>query len=782
MRSNFTPKRLALLGALLGSSLLASAQTKARSAALAPSCFTQLSTQSFNRLGSATGSGNCTQLTPNQSELLGTAWHQTPLDLTKPFDLTFTVTQSGGADGMMFILQNDGNNVATNALGGELGYYNTYAPHNLFQQSLAIEFDIYNNGSTEADQNNSHIALVKNRSYTPVKGPFNISPLLGNGAASTVRLTWDPAITAFSMYRNGSLLFTHTEDIRNTIFGGNPTVYFGFTGATGGISATQSFCAVSLTVGQKLASIAYANAPYCVSTGVVTPTITGLQGGTFSSTPGLAIDPATGAIDLAASQSGNYVVTYSVSNGQCVDHSTFTLGVRPSSAFVTPIGNRQFCAGTLSSEIAFPGSGSLTYAWTNNNTNIGLAASGTGAIPSFMPQAIDDTTVSALIGVQASGGTGCSFKKEVFRISVNPTPVITGPNVQIFECAGSTTSPVVFQSNLPGTTFTWTNSSTTNGLAASGTGNLPAFKAVNELDYMDYATITVTPSLGGCSGAPLSGYAYISPAAGTISYGASSFCRTGTATVTRTASNNGSFYSYPGGLSLNSATGTVNLAASQPGTYTVEYYLNAYDYYCDGYASTTITIRPQAAVDAPNNPVYCSGTATQPIVFTGSASSYTWTNDNPSIGLALSGTGNIPSFNTVNNGATAQYANIRVTPIGTGGSCPGKTRLFRITVNPCGPVTIHGDTEGDGNTARIAPAMTLSPNPAQGNVRLQYSGAATQLTVQVLDASGVPVLSPISFSGNNVTIGTALLRPGSYQVVLTDRRTGAQSRRTLVKL
>jgi gliding motility-associated-like protein len=52
----------------------------------------------------------------------------------------------------------------------------------------------------------------------------------------------------------------------------------------------------------------------------------------------------------------------------------------------------------------------------------------------------------------------------------------------------------------PGATMTWTNSNTAIGLAASGTGNVPAFTAVNLGTQPITATITVTPRINGCVG------------------------------------------------------------------------------------------------------------------------------------------------------------------------------------------------------------------------------------------------------------------------------------------
>ncbi|MDR1259699.1 MAG: hypothetical protein LBK65_10580, partial [Tannerellaceae bacterium] len=59
-------------------------------------------------------------------------------------------------------------------------------------------------------------------------------------------------------------------------------------------------------------------------------------------------------------------------------------------------------------------------------------------------------------------------------------------------------------------------------------------------------------------------------------------------------------------------------------------------------------------------------------------------NSNTSIGLAASGTGNLPQFTA----AQAGQATITVTPVYNG--CDGTPRTFTITINPCSvPVNPH---------------------------------------------------------------------------------------------
>jgi hypothetical protein len=57
--------------------------------------------------------------------------------------------------------------------------------------------------------------------------------------------------------------------------------------------------------------------------GTTTLTTTGAVGGTFSALPaGLVIDPATGAIDLAASAPNTYTITYSFGTAPCTGTAT----------------------------------------------------------------------------------------------------------------------------------------------------------------------------------------------------------------------------------------------------------------------------------------------------------------------------------------------------------------------------------------------------------------------------------------------------------------------------
>ncbi|MBQ4803323.1 hypothetical protein J8L88_10730, partial [Aquimarina sp. MMG015] len=95
----------------------------------------------------------------------------------------------------------------------------------------------------------------------------------------------------------------------------------------GGCVTPGSCGSVSVTVNnQDDASFSYSASAYCASDADPTPTITGLTGGTFSSTAGLSINTSTGQIDVSASSPNTYTVTYTTA-GTCPNSSNASVTI-----------------------------------------------------------------------------------------------------------------------------------------------------------------------------------------------------------------------------------------------------------------------------------------------------------------------------------------------------------------------------------------------------------------------------------------------------------------------
>ena len=82
--------------------------------------------------------------------------------------------------------------------------------------------------------------------------------------------------------------------------------------AAGGCAAQTATTSVTITT-LPAATISYAGTPFCSSlVGAQSVTQTGTAGGTYSSTAGLTINAATGAITPSSSTAGTYTVTYTM--------------------------------------------------------------------------------------------------------------------------------------------------------------------------------------------------------------------------------------------------------------------------------------------------------------------------------------------------------------------------------------------------------------------------------------------------------------------------------------
>ena len=200
---------------------------------------TSLPAQTFVTNGSASNlGGGCYQLTPNTGGQAGSIFSTTPIDLTQPFAIDvrmyFGDKDANGADGIVFIFATS--NTALGVGGGGLGYQN-------ITPSIAIEYDDYQNGW--GDPAADHMAVISNGNLdhnapTNLVGPIVLANI-EDDEEHCFSMLWDPVTFTLAATLDGDAIF-YTGDIVNSIFAGNPVVYYGFSSGTGSLSNFHRVC------------------------------------------------------------------------------------------------------------------------------------------------------------------------------------------------------------------------------------------------------------------------------------------------------------------------------------------------------------------------------------------------------------------------------------------------------------------------------------------------------------------------------------------------------------
>lgn len=186
---------------------------------------------------------NCYTLTPDEYTRSGSIWNINKISLNQPFDYNFNVflgCDDAGADGIVFVLQPISTSVGTT--GGGLGYENV-------SPSIGVAIDTWQNQENN-DPHFDHVAIHRNGNINhtsadnlagPVRALEN-SDNIEDCRWHTFRIQWDPASTTIRAYIDGSLRVSATLDLVGEVFNGDPMVFWGFTGSTGGAKNHQRVC------------------------------------------------------------------------------------------------------------------------------------------------------------------------------------------------------------------------------------------------------------------------------------------------------------------------------------------------------------------------------------------------------------------------------------------------------------------------------------------------------------------------------------------------------------
>ena len=171
------------------------------------------------------------------------------------------------------------------------------------------------------------------------------------------------------------------------------------------------------------ATISYPASPYCQGSGLAAVSRSGSAGGVYSSTPGLVINATTGEINLNASISGTYTVTYFIAAaGGCVSFSTTAsitinqVSVAATSATATP---SSFCGPTNVTLRTVGGTLAPGASWVWYSGSCGGTRVGSGATLS-----LTGVSTSTTYFVRAEGGTCSNSACVSTSVTINTIPTI----------------------------------------------------------------------------------------------------------------------------------------------------------------------------------------------------------------------------------------------------------------------------------------------------------------------------------------------------------------------
>jgi len=363
----------------------------------------------------------------------------------------------------------------------------------------------------------------------------------------------------------------------------NATKTYTFTPAGGGGCGSSPTTTMTVTVNPK-ATPSFTNpGPVCSGASLVLPT---------TSTNGI-----TGTWSPAINNTATTTYTFTPSSNECANAAQMTVVVdnQITPSFSIP---SSVCSGT-----------NITLPVTSDNNVTGV----------WSPAAFDNTQSGTYTFTPNSGSGSCQVTPVTLNITVNPTPDVIAQGEGI--CTGETTN-IPLASSVNGTTFSWTYTSTANVSGASnGTGN-----SINQTltcsDLTGSVTYTITPSLGACTGTPVSVVVDIQATLPvTITPQNSKICA-GMSVPLNVAGN--ATYTWSPASGLNTTTGnTVIATPNSTTTYTVTGTSAAG---CTGTGTVTITVLPDPDASFTATPV--TGGAPLAVTLTNTSTnsnSYSWT-------------------------------------------------------------------------------------------------------------------------------------------------------------
>lgn len=481
------------------------------------------------------------------------------------------------------------------------------------------------------------------------------------------------------------------------------------------------------------ATIDYPLQPYCTADPQKTVSLSGTgnyTGGTFSSAPGLTIDPATGTLTPATTTPNTYTVTYTAPFA-CPVNFTAVVEIN----------------GSPTANISYPGSPFCITDGSGKAVNLtGSGAYTTGSFSASPAGLSIDPTSGDITPSTSSGGT----YTVTYTIpgSGNCAPVSTTASVTITPAVGTPAAITINGGTEPGcqltngTTTTTYLTSAANAASYNWSLSNPAAGSISSGGVMTWAnafsgTVDIQVTANGCNG--ISGQVNrtvnITPTVSAPVFAAGSNsvrCQgAGVVNYTATAANSTAISysldasSLAGGNTISSVTGDVTFAAGWSGTSTV----TASAAGCNGpvVATHTVTITPTAGT-----PVFALG----------------------AFSVKCQGATTVTYTATATNTTGITYS-LDGTSTAAGNTIDGVTGAVTFTAGWNGTSVITASAAGcngpvvSTHTITVTPSVTINPFSPVSSTRCQGAGTVTVTTTGANTTGITYSLDAASLSGGN---------------------------------
>ncbi len=519
---------------------------------------------------------------------------------------------------------------------------------------------------------------------------INSLPTAGiSGSAALILCQNDVSPTITFTGANGTAPYTFSYNING---GANQTISSG-AGSTAGVNVSTTTAG---TFTYNLVSVTSLAGCSQNQTGTTVITVNPLPTATIAGTTSVCQNDASPSITFTgAGVSAPYTFSYNVNGGATqtissgsassvtlpvstsspgtftynllsVSGSTGCSQIQNGSAVVTInsgpsasiSGNTTICEGGTAS-ITISGSPSATVTYTDGTNVFSLWLPVSGSLTISTPVLFNTTTYTL-----TSSQVMCTLAlSESIQITVTPAPVMD-PVSDITTCPGQLIQVPSFTPG--GVSFSWTNSNTSIGLAASGNGDIADFNAVNTQSFAQTSIIAVTPLLNGCPGTPVPFFIQVSASPTATMSGTTAVCQNATEPIVTFTGSNGTApytfsYTINGGAtqtisSGSASTATINVPAGSSGTSTYNLLSVSNTEGCSQVqtGSAVITVNPTPTATISGNTSVCQNTPAQ-INFEGFGGStpytFSYTVNGGGIQTISSGSGSTAQVSVLTTGA-----------------------------------------------------------------------------------------------------------------------------------